>query len=1144
MEPKAFKILLRRAVLLPLLTMATLATVLLFEAYDLHRSMQRVDHTDQVTSSSRRLLKLTVDMETGLRGFLVTGNPVFLQPYEEARQNLEPHYQSLYRLVGDDPNQQARLAAWHESYLQWRRYAERMIELRRTGGAYNDIAANLEGKRRMDAIREEVRDFQDIEDQLRDTGTRTARFRWRLIVASCIVVGIGAGLVIGFLTFVEMRDLAASFQRSLDTAKSRAAELARSEERWATTLASIGDAVMATDAEGKITFVNAIAESLLEMSARDCMGRSSDEVFRLEQEESGAAVESPVTKAIRLDRVIELGNSVVLLGNQGAHTPIADSAAPIRDASGLMTGVVLVFRDVTERRNRERERSEALAREQVQRQIAEETATRLRKIEEVTEATLAHLPLETMMELLLRRVVAALQADSAQILLLDRQNQTLEVRTSLGLQGTVARVPMGTGIAGTIAQTGQLKIVEDLTQADVLDPEVREQAASLMGVPLLVEDRVIGVLHVDSRIQRTFTQEEASLLQRVGDRIAPAIEGRQAEEALRKSKQLLEDFIREAPVALAMFDRNMHFLQFSRRWVQDTGWQGGNLLGKTHCEAFPHMPEHWKDMHRRGLAGESLSAEEDWIAADGKTHTIRWEIHPWGDEGTESGGIIVSFADLTERKQMENALRESEGVLRTVTDHALVGLVMLDKDRRYVFANKAYSDALRMPDADIIGKRVPEVMGKLYDQIRPRLDRAYAGERVSYELTMPERDGEADRFYTVSYEPRRESGEVAGMIVMVVDITERKRAEESVRASEERWATTLQSIGDAVISTDAAGRIMFMNEMAQKLTGWTLEEVQGADLSGVFNIVQEGTRLRPENPVSKVLRLGKVVGLANHTLLIRRDGTEIPIEDSGAPIRDRQNRIEGVVLVFHDVSEQRQIQKTIRESDRLATTGRLAATIAHEIHNPLDAVGNLLYLIQQGSRETETRNFAALAAEELQRVTQMTQQMLTFQRESAKPTKVKIREVLDNIFALFERQIHAAGARVSAEIDYEGEVRALPGELRQVLANLIGNGLEALQDGQGRLRVRAYASKDRRRGGSGLRVVVADNGCGIPDEIREKIFDPFFTTKGESGTGLGLWIASGIIEKYGGAIRVRSTTREGRSGTCFSLFFPSEVNEA
>jgi signal transduction histidine kinase len=286
------------------------------------------------------------------------------------------------------------------------------------------------------------------------------------------------------------------------------------------------------------------------------------------------------------------------------------------------------------------------------------------------------------------------------------------------------------------------------------------------------------------------------------------------------------------------------------------------------------------------------------------------------------------------------------------------------------------------------------------------------------------------------------------------------------------------------------------------------------------------------------------VGLANHTLLIRRDGTEIPVEDSGAPIRGKAQNIEGVVLVFHDVSEQRRIEKAFRESDRLATTGRLAATIAHEIHNPLDTVGNLLFLVQEATQEAETKEFARMASEELQRVTQMTQQMLSFQRESAKPVAVNIQDLLDNVLALYERKISGANVRVETQVEFQGDIMALPGEIRQVIANLVGNAVEAMNAGGGRLLVRAHISPDYRCGNRGLRFLVADNGRGIPQEIRDKIFEPFFTTKGESGTGLGLWITKGIVEKYGGNMRLRTSTRDSRSGTCFSVFLPLKAADA
>ena len=373
---------------------------------------------------------------------------------------------------------------------------------------------------------------------------------------------------------------------------------------------------------------------------------------------------------------------------------------------------------------------------------------------------------------------------------------------------------------------------------------------------------------------------------------------------------------------------------------------------------------------------------------------------------------------------------------------------------------------------------------------------------------------------------------------LLKEITERKQAEEALRTSEERWKTTLRSIGDAVIATDADGRVTFMNEVAEKLTGWTLSESQGKDLKEIFNIVNEVTRSKHENPVAKVIEMGQVLGLTNHTALISRSGREFPIEDCGAPIRDKEGRISGVVMVFQDISEKRMAEKAVRASERLATTGRLASSIAHEIHNPLDTIGNLLYLIDHHTDMPQTvRQHVAMASEELTRLTQITQHMLAFQREAKTPVPIKIDEVFRNVTALYERKIESAAIKVEEQVEFEGEFIGLPGEMRQVFANLFGNAIEAIGK-NGKIRLHAYAGRDWRLGRRGIRVTVADNGPGIPSEIRDNIFDPFFTTKGESGTGLGLWITSGIVENNDGILRFRTVTRAGRSGTCFSVFFP------
>jgi PAS domain S-box-containing protein len=366
-----------------------------------------------------------------------------------------------------------------------------------------------------------------------------------------------------------------------------------------------------------------------------------------------------------------------------------------------------------------------------------------------------------------------------------------------------------------------------------------------------------------------------------------------------------------------------------------------------------------------------------------------------------------------------------------------------------------------------------------------------------------------------------------------------RRAEE-IFQSEQRLRTTLESIGDGVITCDAAGRIQMMNPVARELTGWSQSEADGQPLERVFHIVNETSRKTVETPVSKVKRLDRVVGVANHTVLLRKDGTELNIADSGAPIRDKNGEIIGIVLVFRDITMERKTQDALIANEKLAVAGRLAATIAHEIHNPLDSVSNLIYLMRNGATPEESRQFMDMAEQELARVTQISRAMLGLYRESKAPVVIDLKEMLQEILLLMERRFIELNVSVSTDMPQPVSVAAFPAELRQVFTNLIANAAEATSPGgQVKVSIRPQTAATEATGQkmqAGATVTIADNGSGITAEVQPHLFQPFFTTKGERGTGLGLWVSRGIINKHGGTISLDSDTSQAAHGTVVSVF--------
>jgi PAS domain S-box-containing protein len=369
---------------------------------------------------------------------------------------------------------------------------------------------------------------------------------------------------------------------------------------------------------------------------------------------------------------------------------------------------------------------------------------------------------------------------------------------------------------------------------------------------------------------------------------------------------------------------------------------------------------------------------------------------------------------------------------------------------------------------------------------------------------------------------------------------------EELFLSGQQLRTTLASIGDGVITCDIDGRIRMMNQVASDMTGWKIDDALGRPLDTVFHIFNGATRQLIEDPVHKVKRLDAIVGLGpdttTDTILVRRDGTEINISDSGAPIRDQDGAITGIVLVFRDVTVARRTQEALIANEKLAVAGRLAASIAHEIHNPLDSVSNMLYLMGSGSTEEENKQFLAMAQQEIARVTQISRSMLSLYRESTAPIPINIREILSGTLVLLDHRVQDLQSTVSLDAPEDLTVHGFPAELRQVFTNLVINAVEAA-GASGHVEVSAKhvhpadaPATDRHT--DGVLVEIVDDGPGISDAASSKLFQPFFSTKGEQGTGLGLWVSRGIVSKHGGMIHLES--RKDTRGAVARVFLSTQ----
>jgi PAS domain S-box-containing protein len=566
-----------------------------------------VAHTSIVIGELDNLVSTLKDAETGQRGYLLAEKDEYLEPYNDALGRVQSSLSRLRELTIDNHDHQARLDALEQKVALRLDELKRTVALMKAGDrdAALKIVRSDEGKMLMDDVRKAAAVMRGEEDRLLEQQAEESKASSSITKLSILLPAVIGLVLVGSVFYLSQRNL---------SQRQRAAEvLAEQRERLRTTLASIGDAVISTDTEGRIISMNAVAEALTGWKLEEASGQQLDTVFRIVNEQTRQPVHNPATKAMNEGIIVGLANHTVLIAKDGTELPIDDSAAPIRCAKGEVVGCVLVFRDVTERRK------------------AHRTARFLASIIESSDDAI-----------------------------------------------------IGKDVNGII--TSWNRAAEQL---------FGYSAAEALGRPIAI--------------------------------LAPS------------------DRVDEMPAILARLK------------------QGERV-------------EHFDTVRR---------------AKDGRLVPISLTVSPI----------------------------------------------------------------------------------------------------------------------------KNEDGEIVGASKIARDISERKRAEEALHEEKERLHATLTGIGDAVIVTDAEGRVTLMNSVAQTLTGWK-EEAAGRPLEEVFRIINEQTRQPAESPVRKVMREGAVVGLANHTALVAKDGTESPIEDSAAPIRGKTGEVMGVVLVFRDATQRRQAEEAVRESQR------------------------------------------------------------------------------------------------------------------------------------------------------------------------------------------------------------------------------------
>ncbi|MFC1928917.1 MEDS domain-containing protein [Chloroflexota bacterium] len=631
-----------------------------------------------------------------------------------------------------------------------------------------------------------------------------------------------------------------------------------------------------------------------------------------------------------------------------------------------------------------------------------------------------------------------------------------------------------------------------------------------------------------------------------------------AEEAIRKEMPDYGQYLERGQIEIIPYDEwylkggSFELQRVLNDWIdklniaKDNGYDGIRLTGNT---AWLEEKD-WVDFAEYEAAIDNVIGDYQMIALcsyslDKCGLSEVMDVvnnHQFALIKREGKWTMISSA---ERERVTKALKHTENIYHDLFEESIDPVYVTSREDKFTEINPAMLKLFGYTQEEMLKLNARKLYAHPED--RDRFQRQIEKDWFvkDYDMKLRKKDGTEIDCILTSNVRRSEKGDIWGYQGIIRDVTEHKRMERMLQEEKQRLEVTLRSTGDGVITTDLQGNVEIVNRVAEELTGWSYREAIGKKLQEVFNIIDERTRRPIRDPIEKVIKTSRVVGLINHAILISKDGTERIIADSGAPIRDDQGNLYGIVLVFRDISNLSMLEAEVRKIDKIEAVGTLAGGIAHDFNNLLTGImGNISLAkryIEPGGKAYARLDDAEKASV---RARDLTQQLLTFAR-GGEP----IRKAVSMGGLIMETTSFALrGSNVKPVFSIPDDlwvVEVDEGQINQVISNILINADQAMPDG-GIINIVAKNTASKEAGalplpkGNYIEISIEDHGIGISDEHLKRIFEPYFTTK-QKGDGLGLATAYSIIKKHHGHISVQSKLG---SGTTFHIYLPASRKAA